>query len=227
MYDVIKHYPRVDKELIELYTRLGESASIHECMNKTGAMDSRMRPLWPGNRLCGVALTVQCRPADNIMLHKAIDMAQRGDVIVVCCGEYIEAGGMWGGMMTASAMTKGVAGLVTDSSVRDSILIKKLGFPVFSCGINIKGSTKALPGTINHTVCVCGVTVNPGDLIFGDNDAVVVVPREKAQEIYHLALSREQKEDVLLKRIQNGAGTTFDLLGFNKNYEKLGLSEEP
>ena len=227
MYDVIKNYPKTDKELVKLYSLLGESASIHECMNKTGAMNSGMRPVWPGCRICGTAFTVHTRPADNLMLHKALDMVQPGDVIVLCCEGFTEAGGMWGGMMTASALAKGAAGLITDGSVRDTMLIKELGFPVFSCGINIKASTKGLPGRINHPVSVCGITVCPGDLVFGDNDAVVVVPREKAGEIYELTLAREQKEDKLLQQIKSGEGTTFNLLGFDKAYANLGLSEEP
>jgi len=227
MYDVIKNYKKTDKKLVKLFSALGESASIHECMNKTGAMNSSMRPIWPGLRLCGPAFTVHTRPGDNLMLHKALDMVQSGDILVVCCEGFTEAGGMWGGMMTASAQAKGAAGLVIDGSVRDTMLLKELAFPVFSCGINIKASTKCLGGTINHPVTICGVTVNPGDLVFGDNDAVVVVPREKAKEVYELSLAREEKEDNILKQIQAGKGTTFNLLGFDKVYKDLKLSEEP
>ena len=226
MYDVIKNYQKVDQELVNLFSKIGVSASIHESMNRTGAMGCDMRPVWPGMKLCGTAFTVHTRPADNLMLHKALDMVKPGDVLVVCCDNFTEAGGMWGGLMTASAVAKGAAGLVMDGSVRDTLEIKEMGFPVFSCGINIKASTKALGGTINHPVIVSGVRVCPGDLIFADNDAVVVVPREKAGEVYKLALAREEKEDNLMKRIRAGEGTTFNLLGFDKIYEKLGLSEE-
>jgi 4-hydroxy-4-methyl-2-oxoglutarate aldolase len=195
-------------------------------MKRRGAMDCSIRPVWPGSRICGVAFTVQARAGDNLIVHKAIDMLKPGDVLIIKTEGFTEAGGLWGGMMSASAKMKGCRGLITDGSVRDTMLVKKLEFPIFSRGINVKGTTKALPGYINHPITMCNVTINPGDLVFADNDAVVVVPREEAQEVYDITLKREQKEEVLLKRILEGEGTTFDLSGFNKMYEKLGISEE-
>jgi 4-hydroxy-4-methyl-2-oxoglutarate aldolase len=153
-------------------------------------------------------------------------MLKPGDVLVVATGGDNTTGGLWGGMMTASAKVKGCAGLITDGSVRDTMLIKNLGFPVFSCGITIKGTTKAASGIINHPVMVCNVLINPGDLVFGDNDGVVVVPKEIAQEIYDKTLAREEKEKILLKRIQAGEGTTYNLGSFDEKFAKLGLSEE-
>jgi 4-hydroxy-4-methyl-2-oxoglutarate aldolase len=91
----------------------------------------------------------------------------------------------------------------------------------------VVGTTKAFPGKINHPVVMCGVTIRPGDLIFADNDDVVVVPKERAEEVYEITLAREKKEEVLLKRIQNHEGTTYDLSGFCKIVESLNLSEEP
>ena len=119
------------------------------------------------------------------------------------------------------------SGTITDGAVRDTMLMKELNFPVFSQAVNVVGTTKAFPGKINHPVVMCGVTVHPGDLVFADNDDVVVVPREKAQEVYDITLARELKEEKLLKRIQNHEGTTYDLSGFNKIVESLNLTEEP
>ena len=107
------------------------------------------------------------------------------------------------------------------------MLMKELNFPVFSAAINVVGTTKAFPGKINHPVVMCGVTVYPGDLIFADNDDVVVVPRERAEEVYEITLAREKKEEILLQRIKNHEGTTYDLSGFNKIVESLSLTEEP
>ncbi|MGE4282472.1 MAG: 4-carboxy-4-hydroxy-2-oxoadipate aldolase/oxaloacetate decarboxylase [Clostridia bacterium] len=226
MYDVIKNYKRASKELVEAFSKVGETASIHECMDKTGAMDSNIRPVWPGSKVCGTALTVHCRPGDNLMLHKAISMAQPGDVLVVSMDGFSETGGMWGGIMTASAIKMGVAGLVTDGACRDTMLIKELNFPIFTKEINVKGTTKILPGKINHPVMVGGVMVNPGDIVVGDNDSVVVIPKEKAEEVLKATLAREENEDAILKTIMDGKGIIFNIGGFDKAYEKLGLSEE-
>lgn len=226
MYDVIKNYERASKELVEAFSKVGETASIHECMNKTGAMDSDIRPVWPGSKMCGTALMVHCRPGDNLMLHKAISMAKPGDVLVVSMDGFNQTGGMWGGLMTASAIKMGVVGLVTDGACRDTMLLKELNFPIFTRGINVKGTTKMLPGTINHPVLVGGVLVNPGDIVVGDNDSVVVVPKEKAAEVLKATLAREENEDAILKKIMAGEGIMFNFGGFDKAYEKLGLSEE-
>lgn len=227
MFDVITCYEKVSAELVEKFSLFDESASLHECMGKRGSLGNGVRPIWPGTRLCGVALTVHLRPGDNLMLHKAIDMIQPGDVLVVSVDGCPDYGGMWGGLMTASAVSKKCAGLVTDGAVRDTMMIQKLGFPVFSSAINVNGTTKNLPGTINYPITIHNVTIHPGDLVFGDNDGVVVVPRDEAASVYEEAMRREEKEDILMKRIMQGEGTTFDLSGFNEKYYALGLTEEP
>lgn len=175
-------------------------------------------------RICGVALTVQCGVGDNIMLHKAISIAQPGDVLMVVNGYYYEAGGMFGGMMAANLKARGASGLVIEGACRDTILIKELGFPVFSRNISIKATTKLCPGKINHPIVIGGVLVHPGDLIFGDNDGVVVVSKEKAKDILAIAQAREKKEEDLLKKILRCETATFDM--FKDNYYKLNLSEE-
>lgn len=224
MPQVMKRLGKASPDLVKRFSEIGESATIYEIMKKN-AMSCEMRPVWPGTRMCGSALTVQTRPGDNIMLHKAIDLVQPGDVVVVDCGGFTEAGGMFGGLMAASLKMKGCAGVVTNGSVRDTMAFQELGLPVFSRGVNIKFATKANGGYINHPVFICGVEVRPGDIVFGDNDAVVVVPLDEAEEVYAGAAAREAREDVLLKRILAGEGTTYDLL-FQENYEALGLSEE-
>lgn len=227
MFDIIKHYDKVDPELVAKFAEFEESASLHECMGRKNAFGGKVHPVWPGSRICGTAFTVEARPGDNVILHKAIDMLKPGDVLVVAYAGDTRTGGMWGGMMSASAKAKGCLGLVTDGAVRDTMLMKELDFPVFSQAVNVCGTTKAFKGTINHPVVLCGVTVHPGDLVFADNDDVVIVPREIAQEVYDTTLAREKKEEKLLQRILNHEGTTYDLSGFNKIVETLGLTEEP
>ncbi|SCI03152.1 4-hydroxy-2-oxoglutarate aldolase [uncultured Clostridium sp.] len=224
MFDIIKNYEKVSQELVEKFSKLEESASINECMQVNGAMNHDIRPVWPGSRMCGTALTVCARAGDNLMLHKAISMAKPGDVIVITCDGFQESGGMWGGIMSNAAQTMGAAGMVTDGSVRDTMMMKEINFSVFSRGIGVKRSTKALGGTINHPIVVGGVLVHPGDLVFADNDSVVVVPREQAEEIYELAVAREQHEDNTLVKAKLDGTVTFQT--FEKEFRALNLSEE-
>lgn len=224
MFDIIKNYEKVSPELVEKFSRLEESASINECMKVNGAMNHDIRPVWPGSRMCGTAVTVCARAGDNLMLHKAITMLKPGDVLVITCDGFQESGGMWGGIMSNAAQTMGAAGMVIDGCVRDTMMMKEINFPVFSRGISVKRSTKAVGGTINHPIVISGVLVHPGDLIFGDNDAVVVVPREQAEEIYELALAREKHEDDTLVRARVDGTVTYQT--FRKEFESLHLSEE-
>lgn len=223
MYDIISNIDRAPRELVEKFSTVEESASIYEVMKKN-ALPPRIKPIWPGTRMCGTAMTVYSRPGDNLMVYKALDMVQPGEVLVVVCDGYTGSGGLWGGMMSTSAKASGCAGLVTDGAVRDSMLIKDLGFPVFSAGRDIHTTTKGLPGRINHPVILGDVVINPGDIIYGDNDAVVVVPKEIAEEVYTEVVKREEREALLAKRIMAGEGTAYRLLGFEQAFQKLGLN---
>ncbi len=226
MYNVFKNYKKVPNEIVEAYSKLEESASINESMpQKDGALHSSLRPVWPGIRMCGTAVTVQCGVADNIMLHKAVSMAGPGDVLMVVNKGYDEAGGMFGGMMAATLKSRGAAGLVIEGACRDTMLIKDLDFPVFSKNISIKPATKISPGIINSPIIIGGVLVCPGDLVYGDNDGVVVVPREQAEKVLKTAQAREERESGQLKKILNGEMTTFDF--FAAEYARLDLKEEP
>lgn len=225
MYDVIKGYERVSSDIVDRYSKIEESASINESMpNKDGALNSRIRALWPEARVCGTAMTVQCGIGDNVMLHKAISMAGPGDVLMVINGDFDEGGGLFGGMMAASLKARGAAGIVIEGACRDTILIKQLGFPVFARNICIKASTKVCPGKINCPIVIGGVYVKPGDLVYGDADGVVVVPREIAEEVLEIAEKREKNEEKLLQRILNGETTTYEM--FVENFKRLKLSEE-
>ena len=226
MYDIVKNYLKVSDDLIEKYGTIEESASINECLRTNGALNHDFRPVWPESRMVGRAFTVCARAGDNLILHKAITMLKPGDVLVVSCDGFQESGGMWGGIMSAAAKKMGAAGMVIDGCVRDTVMMKKVGFPVWSRGINIKASTKLTGGRINNPVTVGNVLVNPGDLVFADNDAVVIVPREQAEATLVKALEREKKEDEALIRVQQDGTYTFYGNPFKDTYAKLGLSEE-
>jgi 4-hydroxy-4-methyl-2-oxoglutarate aldolase len=180
-----------------------QAATLHEVMGKQGAMTSDIRPVWPGSFVVGSALTVKSRPGDNLMLHKAVSVAKPGDILVVDVDGYSEAG-IWGEIITAAAQEKGIVGIITNGTVRDSMPIQRMSFPMFSRGLSMKGTTKMTPGTINHPVTVCGVTVNPGDIVLGDNDGVVVVPLEKAREVLAHAKQKETDEAEVIRRIRQG-----------------------
>ena len=225
LFAVIKKYPRVSEELIHAYEEVGESASVNESLpDKNGALHSCIKPLWPGYKMCGAALTVSCPAGDNLMLHKAISMARAGDVILVTTGGYDEAGGMFGEMMAASMRARGCSGLVIEGACRDSAAIRALDIPVFCRNTNVKPTSKALPGTINHPLVIGGVLVHPGDLIFGDNDGVIAVPCSLAEQVLNTVQTREADEAKVRERILRGELITFDM--FRKKYEALGLTEE-
>jgi len=227
MYDVVKHYERIDKKWIEAFSKIDESASINECMDENGALTHEFRPVWPGTRAVGAALTVRARAGDNLIIHKAITMLQPGDILVITCDGFQESGGMFGGIMSTVAQMRGANGLVIDGCVRDTMLMKEIQFPVWSRGINIKKSTKLTGGQINVPIVIGGVVVNPGDLIFADNDAVVCIPRAKAAEVYEKTMAREAEESARLENMARGIGVTTFGEAFQRTYAALGLKEEP
>lgn len=224
MYDVVKNFPRPDQALVEALGKV-QSATLHEAMGKRGALPHYIKPIWPGCNLCGVALTVKSRPGDNLMLHKAVSLAHPGDVLVVDNDGFVEAG-LWGEIITVAAMQRGIVGIVTNGAVRDTVPIRELGFPVFCAGVSIKGTTKAVPGKINNPISFDGVTVYPGDVVVGDSDGVVIVPRTEAKQVLEAALAKDRSEAEVMRKIREGQ-STMDLLGFNDAYKRLGLSEEP
>lgn len=227
MLDVVKTYEKVDLEWLEKFSAIEESASINECMEVSGALNHDFRPVWPGTRAVGRALTVRARAGDNLIIHKAISMIKPGDILVVTCDGFQESGGMFGGIMSTAAQKLGANGLIIDGCVRDTMMMKKINFPVWSRGISIKRSTKLTGGQINVPIVIGGVLVNPGDLIFADNDAVVCVPRERVAETYEKAMAREAHEDESLYLVLHEEGRSTFNDAFRATYATLGLQEEP
>jgi len=136
----------------------------------------------PGTHLAGVALTVRTAPGDNLMIHKAIDIARPGDVIVVECDGSVGRA-LIGELMCLTARKNGVAGFVIDGAIRDSNELRRMGYPVFAKGKNPAGPFKEGPGEIYVPISCGGTPVNPGDIVLGDDDGVVVIPQEHAEEI--------------------------------------------
>jgi 4-hydroxy-4-methyl-2-oxoglutarate aldolase len=169
------------------------TATIHEAQGRLGAISSRIKPIDRQMSLCGPAFTVQSAPRDNIMLQLAINFAEAGDVIIVSAGEYEEAGS-FGDVLGNACLAKGIAGVVTDTGVRDTMELIKLGLPVFSLSICIKGTVKETLGQINGDIVFGGQLVRPGDVIRGDADGLVVVRHENAAEVAVKSAAREAAE---------------------------------
>ncbi len=207
-----------DEQLKELIAKLSKisSATAHEALGRIGAVSYEIKPIAKGMKVCGPALTVHSEPNDNLTLHEAMLKAKPGDVLLANCGSHRQAG-FWGEVMTVGAMAKGINGLVIDSGVRDSAEITALGFPIFSRSVCIQGTIKATPGKINVPIEFGGVLVNPGDIVLGDDDGLVIIPIERLEEAIEKSIERENKERDLMEKLRNGA-TTFELLGFEKYY---------
>ncbi len=158
------------------------------------------------------------------MLHKAIYVAQKGDVIVADANGYSEAGA-WGEIMAVAARARGLGGLVFNGGVRDAQAMTDLGFPVFSVALSIKGTEKVSLGAINHPLVLDNIRIHAGDLILGDRDGLVVVSREEAEEVLQKSLAREEKEKGIKERLKRGE-STLDIYGFGDILKSRGLTEE-
>jgi 4-hydroxy-4-methyl-2-oxoglutarate aldolase len=214
---------RPSNELVLRFSKLG-SATVHEASGRKGAVDPAIKPIRKGLRLCGPAFTVQCAPGDNLMLHKALEKAQPGDVLVASVGGHPE-GGYFGGLMAVSAVARRLGGLAIDGCIRDSEEIIGMGFPVCARGFCIRGTSKAVPGLINHPTIFGGVVVQPGDLILGDDDGLVVVERTACESVLEQALKRVEAEAMKSAQLRDGV-TSVELNKLGKVFEALGLVEE-
>jgi len=217
---IIRDVQRIPQEIIEAYATLG-AATVYAANDQSGAVDHTIRPIAWGQHVCGTAITVRCFPADNLMLHTIIALAQPGDVIVADVGGLQDAG-YWGEITTVAAMARGVAGLVIAGGIRDREVIVKRGFPIWSSAICMRATVKKTLGWINHPVVVGGVTVHPGDLILGDDDGIVVVPQSKLAQVLEKARAREANEAAVMRRLEQGE-LTLDILGFRKTLTESGI----
>ncbi len=220
---VVHSIHRVSRAVVEQCRHLS-SATVHEAYGRRGALSSRIKPVDNRMKVCGPAVTVQLRPGDNLMLHKAIYIAQPGDVIVADAQGFCEAGA-WGEIMTVAAMERGLGGLVLNGAVRDTREITELGFPTFCVGVSIKGTEKSSLGLINHPLIVDDVLINPGDLVLGDVDGVVVVSRDDAVEAVRESEERECAEAPAMERLRAGE-TTLDMYGLAQLLAERRLTEE-
>ncbi len=173
-----------------------------------------LRPVAPGLRAAGIALTVVAAPGDNLALHRAIARLQPGDVLVVDHGDRVDFG-PFGEIMALAVMQRGGRALITNGAVRDSAEIRALGLPVFCRGLNIRGTTKTDPGEIGGAVTICGIRVNTGDIVLADEDGIVSFPPDQLDRTLVQAAARAEKEAEVMRRIRAGE-TTMEIFNLQE-----------
>ena len=180
-----------------------------------------MRPIYLSARVSGPAVTVSCHPGDNLMIHAAVEVCKPGDVLVVVTHSE-STDGMFGELLGTSCQTHGVVGLIIDAGVRDTTELTEMKFPVWAKAISAQGTVKASPGSVNVPVVCAGALVNPGDVIAGDADGVVVVPRAHAAEVAKAGQQRIAKEQKTRERLAKGE-LGVDFYGLRAKLKELGV----
>lgn len=221
IHKIVRTIPRATAATIQLLGELGV-ATVHEAQERGGLMRPYLRPLYGTARVAGSAVTVSCHPGDNLMIHAAIEVCQPGDILVVAPISD-STDGMFGELLGVSCLAHRIAGLVIDAGVRDSSVLTEMRFPLWAKAISAQGTVKASPGSVNVPIVCAGAIVHPGDVIVGDADGVVVVPRGRAEAIAQVGEARRTKEAQTRDRLRRGElGVHF--YGLRAKLEELGVA---
>ncbi len=220
-FRVRKNTDKVSADLVAKYQHM-PVANVSDSMSRMTAGGSRLRPMHASGQLSGPALTVKTRPGDNLMLHKAIDMAEPGDVIV-CDGGGDLTNSLMGEIMLSLAMSRGVAGFVLDAAIRDLDAFQKRNLPVFAAGVSHRGPYKDGPGEIGYDIAIDGMVIRPGDLMIGDWDGCLCVPKADAADVLKATEAKNAAEIQQFADIDAGKA---DRAWVDASLKRLGCSFE-
>jgi len=219
---ILKRERQVPSHLVEAFKGL-PVANISDCMARMTAGGPRLRPMHKSGYLAGPALTVKARPGDNLMIHKALTMAQPGDVIVVDAGGDL-TNALFGEIMMAIAIKNGVVGVVLNGAVRDSEEIGEGHFPIYAAGVTHRGPYKDGPGEINVPIAMDGMLIRPGDLVLGDADGLLCVPYEDAETLLAATHKKMEQEKQMMADIAAGR---LDTAWIDATLKRIGCNTEP
>jgi RraA family protein len=202
-FRILRRARKAAPEFVERFSSL-PVANVSDSMSRMTGGGTNLRPMHAGGTvLAGPALTVKSRPGDNLMLHKALDLAEAGDVVVVDAGGDL-TNSLMGELMHAYAEKKGVAGIVLHGAIRDSAYMRASKFPIFAAGVTHRGPYKDGPGEINVPIAIEGMVIQPGDLILGDDDGVVCVPFDVCERVYAATKAKHEAETKQMENILAG-----------------------
>jgi regulator of RNase E activity RraA len=220
-FRIAKRTRRAPADMVARFRAL-PVANISDTMSRMVAGGARLRPMHGGGVMAGPAFTVRVRPGDNLMLHKALDLAEPGDIVVCDAGGDL-SNALIGELMVTHAIKRGIGGIVINGAIRDSGAIRAGSFPVFAAGVTHRGPYKDGPGEINLPIAIDGMVIEAGDVVVGDDDGFVTVPYAVMGDVLKATEAKNAAEDKQMAEIKAG---TSDRSWIDATLKRLGCTIE-